>query len=865
VFRNGLTVLVNEHRAHPVVSIQTYVLTGFADERAGGLGYASLVAALTQRGAGDPKSGTFRQQAQTLGGFFRRSMHYDHTRFEISAASPQWKRALNLQIKALLKPSFDSDIVKLEAKMVSDKARAVLDDPSAYAREKLLALGFGSPEMARNSVLADAELREVDLNELVEFHKTRYTPNQIIVVISGDVRASDTLNEFAKVYEQFPTADSQKASLNLQNRQTEFRYLALRGHIAHPRVLFGFHTVSENSEDYPAVEVLGAMLGLGEGSVFTSRLRDQKGLIFQQNTKHLSYPDAGYLAIEFLVDPVNIDRSQIAALTEIELLKREGPNEIELARAVAQLELSFWKRLETVSGRAQALARFERLGDWKGLDRYVSKLRDVTASDVKRVANRYLQLRNCSLIEYLPDSEEERNLTSERVLSTLEGLLAPAADEEQAARDKEIINFELLPSGTEDFNFSEVKYPFRLASILRGPEMFIREDHTLPLIELGVFFPGGKISETQENSGITELLAHLILGGTEDQSRAEFNRRMEVLGGRLRPIIADDYFGFVFSILSKNFGRGFDLLRQSVKTPNLQKGSVDRQKSIQAALLRECESSEEFQLQQLYDELFGDFPYSLYRKGNEASLSRITQDAVQAWYEAFVKNRKPIAVIIGDAKGTSLAAYFVQHFSGSRMKSAEIPEEYAKSLEAAASSQATWKKSRSLIFIGFQAPPLDDEDVHAAMLLESFAGMLGRFAQELRDRSGVAFNINTVYRPRLRGGSFVIRATTSPGNEEAVLQSLREEIERIRKNSTTRLEYRSAQNAAIGNFRIHTQYRFRQMIGIVEKVLAGRGIQAYERFEEGLRGVGEDQFKEVTGRILNLNRAAIWQIHGQSR
>jgi hypothetical protein len=55
------------------------------------------------------------------------------------------------------------------------------------------------------------------------------------------------------------------------------------------------------------------------------------------------------------------------------------------------------------------------------------------------------------------------------------------------------------------------------------------------------------------------------------------------------------------------------------------------------------------------------------------------------------------------------------------------------------------------------------------------------------------------------------------------------------------------------------------MKGIVEKVLAERSIQAYERFEEGLRAVGEDQFKETTRRILNLNRAAIWQIHGQSR
>ena len=317
----------------------------------------------------------------------------------------------------------------------------------------------------------------------------------------------------------------------------------------------GFHTVAATAKDHRAVEVLGAILGVGEGSILADRLKNRKGIVFSAETMLHADRHFGFLTAAMEMPRENIDRSEIAALVEIELLKKEGPSEVEMERAFAQLERAYWQSQETVSGRAELLARYETLGDWTGIERYISDLRKVTRKEVQRAAAAYLNFDNCTLVEYIP-VEQERNLTADAIRSTLEGLLDPGTEQEAAEREKETSPAIKIPSSTAKFEPNQIKFPFQTASLLRGPAIFIREEHTSPLIDLGLFFPGGKLHETEADAGITRLMLRVRL------ARPDFHRRVEILGGRIRPVMTDDYYGFYFSVLSRNFGAGFDLLRR---------------------------------------------------------------------------------------------------------------------------------------------------------------------------------------------------------------------------------------------------------------------------------------------------------------
>jgi zinc protease len=684
------------------------------------------------------------------------------------------------------------------------------------------------------------------------------------VVLSGDVVASEVLNEIVRAYGKF--ADIPKGEMTVQKTSPAgFRYRLLRGDVPVPYVLFGFRINPENIADYRALEVLGSVLGLGEGSVLKYRLRDQERLIWSEETSLIGNQNFGCFLIRVEMDPNDIDRSQIAALTEIELLKRQGPGEADMARAVAQLEIEYWKRLDTVTGRAESLAQCDSLGDWKRRDRYVSELKKVSPADVTRVAKKYLRLDNCALLEYLPaDGVERRNPTAEGIRSTLEGLLEPSANQQQAKREKDTTPYLKIPQDVGGFKFSEIQYSFQVASILRGPEMYIREDHTAPVLTMGFFFPGGKFVENKNNAGITKLMIDLVARGNPEMQASLFSQQLELYGGRVEPVVTDDYFGFNFSILSANFETGFNLLRQAIKTPVFNKEDVNRQRDIQIREIRRRKISEASAWDLAHQSLFKEFSYSRNSLGTEASLSAITPEALVEWHNEYVKNRKPLVVIIGDTKGTSLALHFVKEFSGSRMQDARIPEAWVKTLDRGESIEQNWKKDQSMILVGFQAPPVDDEDGYAAAVLEALAGNSGSLSQEIRYKLGAAHKVSVVYKPRQRGGSLIACAITDRENEEAVLKAVRDELLRIASGPNTYKDCRSAINAAVGMYAIRNQDRVDQIQHIMDHLLTDKGIGGFLNYPGSLQNINETDLTEIAQRVFNMEKAAVVRMHGRS-
>lgn len=856
VFKNGLTALINEYRAQPVVSIQAYVRAGVFNEPAKDTGMAHMVPVLIAARGADKSSGTLRQNVQSLGGQLALSTDYETAELEITAPSSQWKKALNVQADALLNFSVSANDLRATANLVQTGLE-VLDNTREFAREKLMELAFDQPRMGKWNAVAEANLKDLSGESITGYYRAVYAPANMMLVISGDVSSGEVLNELAKIYSKPSSSVQKPPAIGLQGSQNGFRYGAIKRNAGIPHLFLGYHTPSERSADFPALEVLKAILGMGEGSVLSGRLRDQKKVILSQKTELMTRQDFGYLFIQLDVLPADIDRSEIAALTEIELLQREEPSEADMERALAQLERSYWSNLETVTERAHALARFELLGDWKRMDRYLAELRQVKPADIKRVANEYLTFGNCALLEILPQSAAERNLTTEGVRRTLEGLLKPATDEEQSGREREVVPAVKIPPATGAFKFNEIHYPFQMASVLRGPDIFIREDHTNPIIDVGLFFPGGRLGEKKENAGITKLMTRLMLGGAKDKPAAQFYRQFEIYGGQVRPVVTDDYFGVYFSVLSKNFDAAFGLLQDLIKTPDFDRSLVDRERDLLRADMLVQRNSGEYAHRLINQVLFKGSSYGLDADGTEESLASISPESLRAWYDTYVKNRKPVVVSVGDTKGTSLAANFVQHFSGSRIQETKIPAESVKPVEKGESIAAKWDRDEDLVLIGFQAPPIDDEDRYAATLIVNYSGGLGKFSQETLEQLGAAQKISADYEPRLRGGSIVFGTAAAEGSGEAVLKFIQEQIEQLRADPVTYRDFRAAVNESVGRYWIDAQDRFLQISDIVHNLVAGKGIEAYQDFPANLQQVKQEDLKEIAERIFRTDKAAV--------
>ena len=862
VLKNDLTVLVNEFRSQPVVAVMAYVKAGYSGEPESSAGVSHVLQHMFYKGARTRESDTARD-IKSLGGLPSACARYDHSYYCITAPSAQWKKAIEIQADALFNPRFDAESLKKEIEFIVQEARVEAEDPGSYGCRRLKELGFKSART--RSLASEALLRNLDRDKLLSYFTTAYEPSKVILVVSGDVTAYEVLKEVIRLYGRGKSSAAKPAPPPGE-QQTGFRFDEIRGDLEHPLVLMGFHTAPVFSDEYLPLEVLTRIIGEGEGSILNRHLRGRKKAILTGSASLEANSDFGYLTLKMEVMPQDIDKCEIQAFTALEILKRQELDPVEIERAIAGMERSFWDQLETVEGRAHSLARFEALRSWKGMEDLIARLRRVKPADVQNAARKFLRLENCALLEILPKNMEPRLLTADVLGKTVQDLLSLSVEEELAAREKTTEKALVIPPASDTFKFSEVRFPMQRSSVWRGPELFIREDHTAPLVQMGLFFPGGRLAEKKENQGITHLMLRWLLQGSKNTPPDLLYRQLELLGARITPVVEDDYFGLFLSVLSRNIEPSLDLLFEMFKSPRFDPESLSSLKALALSeILREKYDEYLYPCRVVDRALFGEFPYGLPHLGTDSSLAGLTPAQVRDWHKATVENRKPLVVIIGDTQGTSLARYFVRNFSGSRYQDVKLAEEFAKPLEKRTAVDDSWARSESVIAIGFNAPPGGDEDAAALTVLENYVGGVGgRLAEQLRDQEGLVRTVDVRYQPRLRGGEITVYATTSLDAEEKARQRLEEELRRLVETPIPFKEYRAAVNASVGRYRVEQQRRSTEMSRLVRYLLEERGIEELTERPAKLQAVREEELAQVLQRVFKLDRAAVVRIRGGS-
>jgi zinc protease len=860
VLKNGLTVLVKEFRAYPLVDVTACIRGGYHGEAADSEGLTRIWERMYFTSTTTHDAGAIAGEIRALGGTVASIASYDCVFHDLVAPSSQWKKALEIQSDALLNPAFSPEDLKQEVAAVANADRLALEDPDSVARRELMRLAFDQGSYSFVAPLLSETAAGTDRDRLMSLYRAAYDPSRVILVVSGAVNAGEVLTEVVRLFNRPKTAPAPAAQAVSVQAQEGFRYGAVNGPGSGAEVRIGFHTAPVTSPDYPALEVLTALLGSGDSSILSSRVRDGKKAILSGSARLYAARDNGYLLLKMRAEPENLDRCEIAALTEIEILKLAEPEEEDVARARKQLERQFWEQQQTATQKAHMLAGYELLGDWKRVNQFVAGIRNVKPSDISRVAKRYLGLDKCTVVESLPEGTGNRNMSAATMLATLQALLPAAAGQEADERERETREAAAAPEGPDQFKYSEIQYSLREASILRGPELFIQEDHTLPLIHIGFFYPGGVLLESQEHSGISALLLRTLLLASRDGETGRLLRQLETCGATVKPYVGEDYFGFLVTGLSAYAEADLEILDKLLQYPKLEKDELDWIKRVQ---LSAAGHGQETPLEQALDTvnqaLFTPHPYGRNVEGTAAGIEATTAEFLQMWYGASIHNRKPLVLIVGDTEGTSLAGFFVRRFSGARFQNVKLPEGFAGSADRKKTSlEARPVGPASAALIGFLAPPAGDEDSYAMMALQArLSGPVGFLAESLRARLGAADAASSLYFPRARGSSMVLYSVAGPGMDTKLADELESEVREFLEQPMHYSDYRSAVNGAICRYWINQQDRTGRILDLATRVISGQPLDEILDSVARIQQVSEEDLADVARRILDLEKSVV--------
>src|SRR5437763_10357407 len=193
ILKNGLTVLIREQQAIPLVSINTFVKAGYFDEDDRISGISHVIEHMFFKGTTKRPVGEIARETHALGGYLNAYTYYDRTVYHTEVPAENMEKALEIQADALWNSVYDATELKKEIEVVLQENNRKLDNPSAVASEKLYATAFQQHRMRRWRIGTPEGLRALTRDDIAGYYGRYYRPSNIILSIVGNFDAERML------------------------------------------------------------------------------------------------------------------------------------------------------------------------------------------------------------------------------------------------------------------------------------------------------------------------------------------------------------------------------------------------------------------------------------------------------------------------------------------------------------------------------------------------------------------------------------------------------------------------------------------------------------------------------------------------
>jgi zinc protease len=393
---NGLTVILHEDHALPLVAVNVWYHVGSGSESPGRTGFAHLFEHIMFEGSAHVPEGSFDRWLEAAGGVNNGSTTEDRTNYYEEVPSGALDLALFLESDRMgfLLDTMSPERVDGQRDVVKNERRQRIDNrPYGLADDKLPSLLYPKGHPYSWSVIGSMEDLSAATHEDVRRFFTRfYAPGNASLVIAGDIDKKAARAAAEKWF-----ADVPAAAVPAPKKPTDVTLAADVREVMHDNVqlekqINAWPTVHLFHEDDAALDVVADVLGSGKSSRLHKRLVYEMQAAQSVTVYHSSMKLSGYFEIDVVARPgQKLEELQKVVDEEIARLAKEGPTERELARSRNQLEARYLKRMESVGARADLLNLYYfHRGEPDSFAWDLGRYSKLSADDVKRVTTRYL-------------------------------------------------------------------------------------------------------------------------------------------------------------------------------------------------------------------------------------------------------------------------------------------------------------------------------------------------------------------------------------------------------------------------------------------------------------------------------------------
>jgi zinc protease len=263
---NGLTVLVAEDHASPIVAVNAWFGVGSVHETEEMNGLAHFQEHMVFKGTDKYGVGEIANIVKSAGGNLNAGTSFSYTMYYIVLPSNEFSTALEVQADAMMHSTFDEGEFQKERLVVMDEARMYDDRPESFTFYRTMELGFEKHTYRRPIAGYGHIVEKITRDQLLDFYSNYYRPKNAVLVVTGDVDPADALRRVEDVYGAWRDDPVTVNEPPVEPPQEAFRFQSYAGEMDHGYLGAGFHVPDILHDDYPALEMLSELLSSGRSS-----------------------------------------------------------------------------------------------------------------------------------------------------------------------------------------------------------------------------------------------------------------------------------------------------------------------------------------------------------------------------------------------------------------------------------------------------------------------------------------------------------------------------------------------------------------------------------------------------------------------
>ncbi|QYJ85967.1 insulinase family protein [Shewanella mesophila] len=394
---NGMKIMVLEDSSIPNANMYLFWKVGSRNEVPGITGISHFFEHMMFNGAKKYGPKMFDRTMEAAGGANNAYTTENITVYTDWFPANALETMFDLEADRIANLDINEKMVESERGVVASERTTGLENSNwRTLQEEIKGAAFRAHPYSWSVIGHESDIAAWTLDDLVQYHKTYYAPNNAVVVIAGDVKLNEVKALANKYFAPIPAQAPPREVKTVEPLQKgERRVYVQKASVSTPNVMLAYHVPATTSDDYYALDLLSSILTTGNSSRLYQGLVEKQVAIEVETYMPMSF-DPNLFYVMGVANPgitaLELEKGMIA---EVNRIAREGVSQQELEKVKNIKLMDFYRAMETINGKANTVGTYELyFGSYDKLFNAPEAYNKVTPADVQRVAQTYLRRAN---------------------------------------------------------------------------------------------------------------------------------------------------------------------------------------------------------------------------------------------------------------------------------------------------------------------------------------------------------------------------------------------------------------------------------------------------------------------------------------